>query len=32
MLNIDQTITLFINGSHSLYIDGMALTATHGFH
>ena len=29
MLNIDQTITLFINGSHSLYIDGMALTATH---
>ena len=29
MLNIDQAITLFINGSHSLFIDGMALTATH---
>lgn len=29
MLNIDQAITLFINGSQSLFIDGIALTATH---
>lgn len=29
MLNIDQAITLFINGSHSLYVDGIALTSTH---
>lgn len=29
MLNIDQYLTLLINGSKSLYIDGIAITATH---
>lgn len=29
MLNIDQSLTLFINGSNSLFVDGIALTATH---
>ena len=25
---IDQTLTLFLNGSHSLFLDGVAATAT----
>lgn len=29
MLELDQQLTLFLNGSESLYLDRLALTATH---
>lgn len=31
LAQIDQTLTLFLNGSHSLFLDGMAVTATQTF-